>query len=422
MNHRLAFWCSIAFLFTSSAGAPVLAEEEPPSPTVDPRASEVLQRCAQFTAGLQSFRVEVAMTHKSSGPGMKMESTTRRAVALRRPAGFASTLVEGMHGATVVCDGSKLHVYMPDQEVYVVESAPPDVDELFSSSFGTAGMAQVGAVLEDLIPPDGYTELMQGVLEARYLGTEAIEGAECHHLRFIQPEFDWDIWVEAGERPLLRRHATDISKQMAEMEELQPALKGMKMESFTLYRNWEVNPGVPDSAFAFTPPEGVTPSASVDEALGGGTAALVGAAAPPLHLDLLEGGQMDIAAHKGKDVVILDFWATSCGPCRKALPELAALAREYRERGVAVYAINLRESPDRIRRFMARAGLDIPVPMDWRGESMSAYRIMGIPRTVVIDKEGVVRSTHLGFPPGSMEKLRGELDSLLSGKPLTPRG
>src|ERR1700691_4448195 len=76
---------------------------------------------------------------------------------------------------------------------------------------------------------------------------------------------------------------------------------------------------------------------------GPAASALVGQPAPAIDLEALSGGHFRLADHLGKDVVMLDVWATWCGPCRMELPILLQVAKEYRSKGVALYGINQRE-------------------------------------------------------------------------------
>ncbi len=143
---------------------------------------------------------------------------------------------------------------------------------------------------------------------------------------------------------------------------------------------------------------------------------LAGKPAPTFTLPLLDGGDFDLAAHRGKDVVLLDFWATWCGPCRAAMPVLVEVAREYADEGVRYFAVNLREKPEAIRRYLKGARLDIAVPLDNDGSVAKKYGVRGIPTMVIVDKAGVVRKVHVGSSPTLKTELRRALDDLFAGK------
>lgn len=149
---------------------------------------------------------------------------------------------------------------------------------------------------------------------------------------------------------------------------------------------------------------------------------LVGKAAPELSLAILDGGTLDLAAHRDKEVVLLDFWATWCGPCRASMPAVESVAEEFGERGVVLYAVNENESPAEIRSFLEQLNLNVQVALDPGFQAGRAYAVTGIPQLVVIGKDGVVQSVHVGAAPGLAKTLRGELDTLVSGGSLVDSG
>lgn len=134
-------------------------------------------------------------------------------------------------------------------------------------------------------------------------------------------------------------------------------------------------------------------------AAGDNAEALVGQAAPSFTLADPSGQSVALESLRGK-VVVLDFWATWCPPCRKGLPHLDKLAQQHAEDGVVVYAVNLKESSDKAKGFMDKEGLKLNVLMDSKGEVAKLYRVQGIPQTVVIDREGKVQAVVVGYSDG----------------------
>jgi thiol-disulfide isomerase/thioredoxin len=141
---------------------------------------------------------------------------------------------------------------------------------------------------------------------------------------------------------------------------------------------------------------------------------LIGQPAPAAVLDLLDGGKMDLAKHKGKEIVILDFWATWCAPCIATMPDLIKVTNEYRDRGVVFYAVNLEEDPETISRFLAKKGLEVTVALDRDAAVAKAYGVIGVPRRVLIDRSGTVVAVHDGPDLKIQERVSEELDALLA--------
>ena len=140
---------------------------------------------------------------------------------------------------------------------------------------------------------------------------------------------------------------------------------------------------------------------------------MVGKAAPPVRTKLLDGTSFNLAEHKGK-VVVLDFWATWCGPCVRALPELMENMSGFSSKEAMLVAVNQGESKKVISQFLKNKKLtDLTVGMDKNQKIGRDYQVQGIPKTVVIDSKGVVRHVHVGFSSGMGERLKSEIQALL---------
>jgi thiol-disulfide isomerase/thioredoxin len=145
---------------------------------------------------------------------------------------------------------------------------------------------------------------------------------------------------------------------------------------------------------------------------------LVGTQAPLFSATLLDEQPFDLANHLGKSVVVLDFWATWCGPCRQALPTLAEVTARYKDKGVEFFAVDIGETPDEVREFLSGSGLNLTVVMDRDGKISDLYQAQAIPQTVLIGKDGSIQAVHVGVSPDLEGQLTRELDALVAGEPL----
>jgi thiol-disulfide isomerase/thioredoxin len=171
----------------------------------------------------------------------------------------------------------------------------------------------------------------------------------------------------------------------------------------------------------FKVPEGAKQVKSLfeDEEEGEPVETLEGKLAPEFTLDLLDGGKVTVPMAKtNESVVVLDFWATWSGPCRRTLPVVAKLTREYKDKGMLYYAVNQQEQPDQVKAFLEKEGITCAVAMDVEGKVGQAYQMQGIPQTVLIGKDGTVQAIHIGLIPDMEKTLRGQLDVLVTGKSL----
>jgi thiol-disulfide isomerase/thioredoxin len=145
----------------------------------------------------------------------------------------------------------------------------------------------------------------------------------------------------------------------------------------------------------------------------GAAAPEIGRTAPDIRLEGATGAPVDLAALRGQ-VVVLNFWASWCGPCLAELPELQRTHDAYRDRGVTVVAVNLREDPAIVRAFVAGQALRMPIALDPDGLAADRYLVKNLPVSFLIDRAGVIRGRHLG--PLRDRDLARWLDGLLAAE------
>jgi thiol-disulfide isomerase/thioredoxin len=112
-------------------------------------------------------------------------------------------------------------------------------------------------------------------------------------------------------------------------------------------------------------------------------------------------------------VVLVDFWATWCGPCRVMTPKLSALQARYGAQGLSVVGISTEEA-ERVAVFAERIGMRYPVAVDTRAETTQAYTVASLPTLFVIDKRGVVRQIEVGYDSSRDAALEDLVRSLLA--------
>lgn len=143
------------------------------------------------------------------------------------------------------------------------------------------------------------------------------------------------------------------------------------------------------------------------------TALAPGQAAPAFDLPTGDGRSLSLASLKGK-VVLVDFWASWCGPCATAFPALENLFQEYRSRGFEVMAINLDEKRADAERFLADRPHAMSVVFDSGGKAARAFGLEGMPTSYLLGRDGRVRFVHVGYTPGAIENYRREVEQLLN--------
>ena len=150
-----------------------------------------------------------------------------------------------------------------------------------------------------------------------------------------------------------------------------------------------------------------------------------GMPAPPFSSRRLDGGTVALESLRGR-VVLLDFWAVECPPCRIEMPELEKIHRRYSGRGLRVLGVTeMDPARDRVARFVAEIGVTYPVLLDPGARIGALYRIEAHPTTFVIDARGIVCFVNVGYLKGEEKEIdRAVREALAAGgrHPGAPRG
>ncbi len=154
--------------------------------------------------------------------------------------------------------------------------------------------------------------------------------------------------------------------------------------------------------------------ASASNAGGGGGSPMIGQPAPDLSAtDVASGAKFDLRTLRGK-VVIVDFWASWCQPCRTSLPHHDALARRH---GAELVAISVDDTADLARRFLQEVPLQGRVLWDEGKTAMSAAGVKAMPTALLLDRSGVIRGVFEGWDDTTAKREEAQLLSLLKGGP-----
>jgi peroxiredoxin len=139
---------------------------------------------------------------------------------------------------------------------------------------------------------------------------------------------------------------------------------------------------------------------------------LAGQQAPDFVLKSATGTNLRLSEYRG-NVVMINFWATWCGPCRQEMPLLNDLYSRYERVGFSLLGVNIDDDSGRAMQMAEELGVSFPVLFDERKEVSRLYQVEAMPVTVLVDREGQVRHVHLGYKPGYEEKYLTEIRALL---------
>lgn len=412
------------------ASAALLQVATAQEPEVDPKAREVLDAFGKYYAGLEGFKVKVTIALTVEQKGQKQSQEFVQNFAVQKPNKF-SYAVDSMQGqANLVSDGKDVSLFMSMHNKFAVEDAPATFADLFQNPIvmGTIGFGNAGGVIVAIASDDPAANMLGGTQKVEYGGIVELGEYKCHLLKATQEQFDWELWIDAGKDPLVRQFKPDLAKYIARLatSQDQPSqFADMKITNIVTYTDWDTAPKFDESTFAFKAPDDSEQVDSMMELVTGRTqeepppSELLGKPAPPVELELLAGGHLNLASLKGEKIVILDFWATWCGPCVRAMPIIEKVVSKYKDKGVELYAVNLQEGPDEIKTFLEDNKLpDVAVALDKDAKAARDYGANAIPQTVIIGKDGTVQVVKVGLLPNLEQALTKDIDALLEGKDL----
>jgi len=203
---------------------------------------KILQDMTNFLKSLEqfSFRADVTDDQVYSG-GKKLQYSLNLGVAVRRPDKIKVNGQGDLENQEVFYNGKTLTLYNKDRNLYAVAPMPPTIDEALTKAYNDFGLQ---VALADLVCSNAYELMTRNISHTLYVGLHQIRGVPCHHLAFDQEDKQWQIWIEAGDKPLPRKLLINQKKLLGSPQ-------------WTAYlTDWNLSPQMPDNMFTFVPPTG----------------------------------------------------------------------------------------------------------------------------------------------------------------------
>ena len=134
--------------------------------------------------------------------------------------------------------------------------------------------------------------------------------------------------------------------------------------------------------------------------------------APAFTLTTLEGQPSGLSAYKGQ-VVMVNFWATWCGPCQQEMPLLDQMYKKYKGGGFTLIGVNVDKEAPAVKALLTRKPVSFPVLLDPANSVSKAYHVDEMPSSVIIDRKGVIRYVHRGYKPGDENDYQDRIRQLI---------
>src|SRR5574337_1123153 len=136
--------------------------------------------------------------------------------------------------------------------------------------------------------------------------------------------------------------------------------------------------------------------------------------APDFALKTLDGNAVRLSEFRGKKVVLINFWATWCPPCRLEMPAIQQIYAEYKDKGFEVLAVNIEsDAKQEIGDFVKELRLTFPILLDPNMKITRKFRVIGLPVSVLIDRQGIVRAKEIGYHDWTTRTSRKLVEGLL---------
>ncbi len=422
----------IATLIVAASSTTVLAAE------ISPEAAPVLDRMLNWYGEIDG--AQATLTQTMPVPGQQAPLVSKTNVAAMKPNFFSIRGQDSVDGMSfdAVSNGTTVWEAFPEAKVWAQHEAPKNLN---IEGVGGALAIRSGAasIVLDLLSTDSRKSLLEDFETFEYIGKKGNSDQLRVTPKGMGPnESKPDVRLTIG---------PDGTPWLQEIAMTMPAGFSSNSEEVTvsmIFHNWQQLKKSPETLkqFAFTPGKDwkkvddldaamlerfneMRPGEMDDQGMGGegpggpphAAHPMVGKPAPTFELPDLNDKTISLASLKGK-TVILDFWATWCGPCKQGLPVLMEVAKARAKDGVVLWSVDLGEKKNKVSAFLTKSKWTLNVMLDAKNTVASKYGVRGIPHTVVIDPAGTVRLVEVGFSGKANTKkaMNAIIDEIIAAK------
>jgi peroxiredoxin/outer membrane lipoprotein-sorting protein len=379
--------CFVALLLGASSARAVLAGEGQAGASLT--SEQLVGRMAEAFKGVQTLE-----TAGKADVAERMGGKTRTGelafeLKLQRPNRLYYKVVQKSAGFLVVWDGSTGWISALDTGQYQKQEGLADLPHFLPRA---SAVLQVPgrplSYVHDLLLPDPKAGILAGVTRAQ---VPSPQNSSTYSL--VLPQRDGEVvTLSVGKEDFLIQamlfdRTEVIRKQATAAGHTVP--DDYKWTLAVTFTDTKVNQPIEQTAFTFSPPRGAELVTKF------GPQPLTSKLAPDFTLNSLSGKPVTLSALRG-GVVILDFWATWCPPCRAGLPHLEKLSQEFQGKGLTVLGVSSEEKAT-IETFLKDQKVTFTILLDPKGVGEAPYQVTAIPRTLIIDREGKVADDFTGL-------------------------
>jgi thiol-disulfide isomerase/thioredoxin len=413
----MRFTCVFAVLISISTLLSAQDHTIRSQPKLDAAAAHfdtVLQQSLATLKTANGFAVEVDSTWNAKGDqhASLAGSYTRLISAGGRYRVEVQSKAASSPDLICVNDGTKVTTYYPARKIYSQHALNEPEASLAGNKM--LAMSLQGSAVDILLQPDvaGFVHSQASALTDG--GDSLVDGQKAHHFELLWAGAKVGLDFAAEGQPLLLQFTRTT---------VVPAAMGQHYTQVcTAKFKWRLNERPSDPAFVLAVPSDGRRVNEIYDALSGDDAAgLLDQPLPKVTLARLDGADFNVVADTTKKATVFIFWATWCAASVEDLPAVHKFVAEYKDRGVAFYAVNVGEAPGAVRRFTDKHPLVSSVVLDPRSSLSSALRIQELPAVVIAGPDNAVRAILHGDSKELQGELAAHLQSLITGGTTTAR-
>ncbi|TWT94357.1 redoxin family protein [Neorhodopirellula pilleata] len=371
-------------------------------------------------ADMSRAKVELAVETVMNGEIVSKEESTFQ-IASKYPASYTIYYKSAEDRMRIFSDGQLSTVAMSPEAFFELPDVL-DCQAVVRSSPITLGPYPEPMLALTMAGVDPALTFLSGMNSVDVIGPTKFRGrTDSIRLRGQQDDgVTWDFWVtdDAQHRPL--RLLINLTPMLVATGQVRVP-QGYELSLRYDFVSWRITGEVDENLFRFSADQEATKYASLEDynkkkELKLGHHPLLGKSVPAYTLRMLDGSELSSEELKDK-IVVLDFWATWCTPCMKAMPVIAKTVNSYADQDVVFFAVNVGENANLVKGFAEEQDWGVDVAVDPQGDMIEALSAKRIPLTLVIGKGGVVEAAHVGYPgPEALaQRFKDELDVLVQG-------
>jgi len=235
----LAVIAILSLGLTAWGSASTPAADPKITPQAPPEPAKILREMTDYLKSLKQFSYRAEVTDDQVyGRGYKLQYSLDMEVFIRRPDKLRVNSQGDLENQDLIFDGKTLTLYQKDKNLYATAIMPSTIDEALNKAYQDFDLQ---VAVADLTCGNAFDFLMDDVTQSLYVGQSRVRGVRCHHLAFDQDDFQWQIWIEAGDKPLPRKLLVTQKQLLGSPQWI------------AYLTDWNLSPELADNFFIFTP-------------------------------------------------------------------------------------------------------------------------------------------------------------------------